>query len=107
MIHITHKDQTPYGILLGAILPVIVLPCVYLLFFLLSLLPFIGPLITLNSLILLSFAPNLFLLRHFFTRLRFEHAGKGVLIISVLYFLLFFLLIHGRPLFEVPGLKGL
>ncbi|HRY33593.1 MAG TPA: hypothetical protein P5531_11550 [Bacteroidales bacterium] len=107
MIRITHKDQTPYGILLGALLPILVLPCVYLLFLLLSLLPFIGALTTLNSLILLSFVPNFFLLRHFFTRLRFEHAGKGVLIVSVLYILLFFLLIHQRPLFELPGLKGL
>lgn len=99
-----NKDSVYFGILLGALLPFGFLAVFYLLIFLIIQVSGIQPFLSLNSLILLSIAPNFLIIRYFFNKKHLEHTGSGILIISVGYVFLFFLFVHGTRLIHLPGL---
>ena len=101
----TKKNSFPLGFIIGAIAPFISLPVLYGIIYLIVKLFGIQPFIPLNSLILLSIAPNFFALRFFYNKQHVEHTGQGVLFITVGYVLLFFLFVHGKNLMQLPGLQ--
>lgn len=100
-----NKDSTYYGIMLGALLPFGFLAVFYLLVFSFILISGMEAFVTLNSLVILSIAPNFLLVRYLINKKHQEQSGKGVLIITVGYILLFFLFVHGTSLIHLPGLR--
>lgn len=99
------KDSLPIGILVGAVSPFIFLPVFYGIIYLVVMVFGAQAFMTLNSLILLSIAPNFILVRYFFNRRKQEHTGQGVIFITVGYVLMFFIFIHGTRLLHLPGLQ--
>ncbi len=78
------QDKFSFGFLAGLIIPIVfssifigILLLLQSGFNILPNYPIVKP-------ILLAMVPNLLLLRYYFVKLKYEHSGKGVLIISVL-----------------------
>lgn len=99
-----NKDHTATGALIGALAPAVVLTIVYLVVYSVTKLFSILPFVSLNSLVLLSIAPNFLLVRYFFLRKKQEQTSKGCLVITVGYIILFFIFIHGKQLYHLPGM---
>lgn len=98
------NDKMSNGILLGFIAPFICFLAFYLIVFLTGLAFSLKPFVSLNSLLLLSIAPNFLLVRRSLSRKKMEHNGKGILLITFIFIMLFFL---GRQYLlniHLPGL---
>ena len=101
----TKKNSFPFGFLIGAVAPLVSLPLIYGIIYLIVSIFSMQPFIPLNSLILLSVVPNFIGLRFFYNKQHTEHTGQGILFITVAYVLLFFIFMHGKSLIHLPGLQ--
>ena len=99
------EDITTKGMLLGFISPPVCFTAFYLVVFLVYLAFFPEPFITLNSLVMLSIAPNFLLVRRSFNAKKMENNGKGVLATTFVYIMLFFLARNLLLGIHLPGLK--
>ncbi|MCX6269703.1 MAG: hypothetical protein NTU44_00500 [Bacteroidetes bacterium] len=98
------KDSMPIGGLLGIVFPIGSFIAFYLIFFGIVSVTHIQPFITLNTLILLSIAPNFFILRFYYNTKDKEITGKGMLLASLALIILFFIFVHKARLGTLPGL---
>jgi hypothetical protein len=86
------RDSIYFGLLIGSISPLIVFAILYSL---LDLAEMIFAMEWLNerpALKLISIAINLLLLRYYFVRLKFENTGRGLLIITFVYVIAYFII---------------
>lgn len=47
------------------------------------------------DMLLLSFAINLIVMRYYFVKLKFEHTGKGIMIITLAFVIIYFIFLKG------------
>ncbi len=87
---ILKRDLWQVGIIIGIVLPVLLFVALYTIDFLLF--NYFNKHITdqLHYLFLLSIAANLFPLRHYLIKLKFEKTGLGILIITIAATLTYF-----------------
>ncbi len=93
MKNILYKDSMGLGIVLGVFLPVV---CFGLLFAISS---FFAPqgkdyLIKLSSVILVSVFANLFTMRHYLVKLKFDKTGRGILLVTFIFAIAYFACYH-------------
>lgn len=93
MRNILYKDSMGLGIALGILLPVV---CFGILFTISS---FFAPqgkdyLIKLSSVILVSVFANLFTMRHYLVKLKFDKTGRGILLITFIFAIAYFVCYH-------------
>ncbi|MHC1708162.1 MAG: hypothetical protein AB9842_11680 [Bacteroidales bacterium] len=101
-----NKDALYTGITIALLAPIAFFILAYAIIYLLVVIIGVEAFLPLNSLILLSVAPNFLLVRYFYNKKKFEQTGQGVLFITVGMVLVFFIFIHGRILTYLPGLQG-
>ena len=91
---ILKKDSWLVGIIMGICLPIIVFIILFLMDMLLNKYAGINLTSKFDYLYLLSFIGNLFPIRHYLVKLKFEISGLGVLLVTlaciIIYFYLFF-----------------
>ena len=85
------KDNIGLGMFIGVLCPSILLSLLWLLS------TFFAPegksyLIQFPTLLLLSIIPNLFVLRYYLLKLQFDRTGRGILLLSFLWAILFFVI---------------
>ncbi|MDR2511373.1 MAG: hypothetical protein LBC89_02730 [Bacteroidales bacterium] len=85
------KDNIGWGMLVGLLCPSVLLGLLWLLS------TFFAPegkscLIPFPTLLLLSIIPNLFILRYYLLKLQFDRTGRGILLLSFLWAILFFVI---------------
>ncbi len=90
--------------LIGFIAPIIVYPVFYMIVFLVWKIFPLKPFINLNGLILLSIAPNFLLIRQAMSRKKLEHTGGGLVALTFIYIMLFFLARNYIASIQLPGL---
>jgi hypothetical protein len=100
-----NKDSFPVGFLLGLIAPALFFIGFYAIIYIIVILLNVPAFLPLRSLVLLSIAPNFLLVRQYYNKKKLEHTGQGILVITVVYIVLFFIFIHGRTLGHLPGLQ--
>ena len=100
-----NKNSLPLGILFGLIAPVLFFIVFYAVIYLVVTLFGLQPFLPLNSLVLLSLAPNFILVRYFFNTKKLEHTGQGLIFITLGLVAMFFIFIHGKNLMHLPGLQ--
>jgi hypothetical protein len=88
-----NKDSFILGIILGIIIPAIVFGLLYLAAYAVK---FISAGIQINAhvLLLVSFLPNLFIMRYYLVNRKLDKTGRGILLITFIYFILYFLIVH-------------
>ncbi len=88
-----NKDSYILGVVLGLIIPVILFGLLYLLAFAVTYINE-GIQIKENILAIVSFVPNLFVMRYYLVNLKFDKTGRGILLITFIYFILYFVIVH-------------
>ncbi len=86
------KDNYPVGLLLGLIVPVLLYGLLYLTDKLLFSTTGIHLTPEDHYLYLLSIVLNIILFRYYFVSLKAEKTGKGILLVSIVYILIYFFL---------------
>ena len=89
MIEKLRRDNIWMGILLGILLPLLLFGILY------GILLRTGNIkenITMQKILLLSILPNLFLLRYYLLKLKYDLTGRGILLATFLYGILFVVL---------------
>ena len=97
-------DLTARGMLLGFIAPFVCFTLFYLLVFLVGFTFSLKAFVSLNSLVLLGTAPNFLLVRRSLSRKKMEHNGRGILMMTFVYIMLFFLSRNLLLGIHLPGL---
>lgn len=98
------KDLTAHGMLLGFFAPFTCFLVFYLIVFLIVMALSLKPFVSINSLALLSIAPNFLLVRRSLSRKKMEHHGRGVLLMTFVFIMLFFLGRQYLLSIHLPGL---
>ena len=86
------KDDLVFGFVAGLIVPLILFGGIFGLHLLLIRTFSILPLLNLKKMILISLIPNILLFRYYMLKLKFESSGKGILAVTVIIVLLFFII---------------
>ena len=86
------RDNLWMGMILGLVIPVLLFALLWGIVFLVE--KFSGeiPLITNQKILLLSIVPNLFLLRYYLIKLKYDLTGRGILAITFLLAIVFVIL---------------
>lgn len=84
------RDSIWLGLIIGFICPVVLFGIIYLLSH------YLAPegkeyIVKLPTLILVSIFPNLFTLRYYLVKLKYDRTGRGILLITFLFALLYFI----------------
>lgn len=87
---ILKRDQWIVGLLIGIVLPVLFFTILFFVDFVLDYYWQIHITNQFHLLYLLSIAANLFPIRHYFVKLRFEKTGMGVLIVTIAEIMTYF-----------------
>ena len=86
-------DQMWLGILLGLLLPAVVFGMLYLIAKLAA--PVGKPyLIPISTILLVAIFTNLFTMRHYLVKLKFDRTGRGILLVTFLMAIAYFLLFN-------------
>ena len=86
------RDNMVFGILIGAVLPAMIYGILYLVFTKI----FTGPdnsgqpLIKTSTIHLISIFTNLATLRYYLLRLKFDYTGRGILLSTMIYAIIYF-----------------
>ena len=91
MRKIFKKDSLIIGLVVGAILPWAIFGILYGLSHTVGKWEYSISLITNSTLMLISLIGNMLLMRYFFVKRKFEQSGKGMLIFTFSYIILFFI----------------
>lgn len=86
-----NRDSFVFGLIIGLLLPAIGFVIFYLLDMLAQPLFSRDQICKTTTIQLVSIALNLFAIRYYFVNLKFEKSGKGVLLVTFIYLILFFL----------------
>ncbi|MEA3477541.1 MAG: hypothetical protein U9R60_05135 [Bacteroidota bacterium] len=86
------RDSIIFGLLLGIVIPILAYAILYLGLALVELLLSRDLLNERPALKLISIAFNLLVLRYYFVTLKFEKTGKGILIITFAYAIVYFII---------------
>ena len=86
------RDNMGMGILLGIFLPLLLFGILYGMLYLVELKTGNIEAVTIQKILLISIFPNLFLLRYYLLKLKYDLTGRGVLLATFLYALLFAIL---------------
>lgn len=89
-----NKDSFILGITMGIIIPAIGFGIIYLLNLMIEQMFLRDELLKTGSLQILSIALNALVIRYYLVKMKYDHTGRGVLLITFIYFFLFFLLNH-------------
>ena len=91
---ILKRDLWPVGLLIGTVLPVLFFTALYFVDF--ALFHFLNTHITsqFHYLFLLSLAANLYPIRHYLVKLKFEKTGMGILLITIVAMITYFYLYY-------------
>ena len=90
------RDSFIFGFLLGIVIPILAYAILYLGLALVELLLSRDLLNERPALKLISIAFNLLVLRYYFVTLKFEKTGKGILIITFAYAIVYFIIYSPR-----------
>ncbi len=88
------KDKYVTGLLIGLVAPVVLYGLIYLLDLLLFSIFNTHLTAQYHYLYLLSIAVNIILFRYYFVSLKTEKTGKGILLITIAYILIYFFLYY-------------
>ncbi|MDR0368509.1 MAG: hypothetical protein LBH82_05145 [Bacteroidales bacterium] len=93
MNNLLRKDAMGLGVVLGFLLPVVCFGILFAVSF------FFAPegknyLIKLSSVILVSVFANLFTMRHYLVKLKFDKTGRGILLITFILAIAYFVCYH-------------
>ncbi len=86
------KDNFLFGFIIGIIFPALFFGIIWIINYILLEINVAKFPFDLESHILLSFIANLLLIRYYFLNLKYENTGKGVLMITFVSIILFFIL---------------
>lgn len=84
------KDSFPFGLSVGAVLPWAIFGILYGINYVIGKWHYNVPFIQTSTLMLISIIGNVLLMRYYLVKLKFEKSGKGVLIFTFSYIILFF-----------------
>ena len=90
MINKLKKDSLILGVILGLLLPLIIYVILNKGVFLVQEIFDLESFISNNKLMLIAIFFNLFLLRYYFVSLKFEKSGRGILLITFVYIITYF-----------------
>ncbi|MDD5508626.1 MAG: hypothetical protein PHD25_09940 [Bacteroidales bacterium] len=90
------RDSFPFGALLGAVAPVVFLGILYLINWLVEKLIVHQMYIKFNTLVLVSITLDLIVMRYYFVKLNFDRTGRGILFVTFVYMMLFFIFLAKR-----------
>ena len=91
-MEIIKKDQFIFGMLIGLFLPIVLFFLILLLNYILLQMGVAKFYLNLEAHILISMFGNLLSIRYYFVNLTFEKTGRGVLLVTFVVILLFFIL---------------
>ena len=86
------RDNMWMGILLGIVLPLLLFGILYGILYLVELKTGKIGNITIQKILLLSIFPNLFTLRYYLLKLKYDLTGRGILLATFLYTIVFVVL---------------
>jgi len=92
------KDNIINGFIIGLFLPVVAFAAFYLLNTLIIRFFSLGHLLKDSSIILLAIAINMLALRYYLITAKFERTGMGILFLTFVFGILFFVFVHGKNL---------
>jgi hypothetical protein len=90
------RDSFPFGALLGAVAPVIFLGILYLINWLIEKIIVHQLYIKFNTLVLVSITLDLIIMRYYFVKLNYDRTGRGILVVTFVYMMLFFIFLAKR-----------
>jgi hypothetical protein len=88
------KDNFGFGILMGALLPLVFLGVLYLIYKTFYLIAGVNILAEESYLYLLSIAANLFAIKYYFVNLKYDKTGRGILVMTFLFGLAYFVIFN-------------
>ena len=91
-MQIFKKDNYIFGALLGLIIPAIIYGLILMINLVLVQSGIVKNEINLQTHLLISFAVNLLAIRYYFVNLKYDKTGRGLLLITFILFMLFFVL---------------
>jgi len=83
------KDSIGMGLLLGAITPAITFGFIYLIIYFVEYYTGKTNIVDIQKIILLSVIPNLFLLRYYLLKLKYDLTGRGIVALSFVIGIIF------------------
>ena len=86
-----NRNSLWFGILLGVVLPLLFYALLYLLWFLLSDF-FVNRDFDITLLQIISPTINLFFIRYYFVKKKYDDTGRGILLVTFIYVIAFFIL---------------
>jgi len=89
MIDKLRKDSFWMGLILGSIIPALIFGLITLIIYFLPHQIKNANIFTLQRMILISIIPNLFLLRYYLLKLKYDLTGRGILFITFVIAILF------------------
>lgn len=90
------RDSFPFGALLGAIAPAIFLGFLYLINWLIEKIIVHQLFIKFGTLVLVSITLDLIIMRYYFVKLNYDRTGRGILVVTFVYMMLFFIFMAKR-----------
>jgi len=93
-IKILKKDSQFLGVLLGLLLPVLLFGLLFILDLIISNLFKIEEILSLELMKLLSIFINVIPIRYYFLKLKYDLTGRGVLLVTFIYVVVYFWLIY-------------
>ncbi|MCD4772437.1 MAG: hypothetical protein K8R41_03525 [Bacteroidales bacterium] len=91
MINKFKKDSMIFGVIMGLLLPLIFYVILNKGIFLIKEIFVLDSFISNNKLMLISIFINLFTLRYYFVTLKYEQSGRGILLVTFIYIIAYFL----------------
>ncbi|MCF8299027.1 MAG: hypothetical protein K9J13_15875 [Saprospiraceae bacterium] len=89
MFKILKKDSFKFGIAIGIILPLVIYAILYFIAFYFKILPYLKE----STLQLIAIFINMFLLRYYLLKVKFDKSGRGVMfatfVLAIVYFVFF------------------
>lgn len=86
------KDSTWMGVFLGLICPAVLFGIIELIIYIIETQSGKTNILDLQKVILLSVIPNLFILRYYLVKLKYDYTGKGIVLTTFLIGILFAIL---------------
>ena len=89
MIDKLRRDSFWMGLILGALIPALIFGLLELIIFFLPHQIIYANVFTLQRLILISIIPNIFLLRYYLLKLKYDLTGRGILAVTFVFAIIF------------------
>ena len=80
MIEKLRRDNLPFGILLGFLVPAILFGIIFGIIAIIEIYLNRNGIVTIDKILLLSVVPNVFILRHYLLKLKYDLTGRGIMI---------------------------